>query len=105
MWCRERRRLGAGVDHKGAAGGKAAAGEARQQGFIGGHERFDDPGERPPAVFGVIHLGRLRRKVDAPNEAPMIRNIRGIGFVLSANLPSQASPPKGVERPLICGRR
>jgi DNA-binding response OmpR family regulator len=39
-----------------------------------------------------VHLGRLRRKVDAPNEAPMIRSIRGIGFVLSANLLSPASP-------------
>jgi DNA-binding winged helix-turn-helix (wHTH) protein len=32
-----------------------------------------------------VHLGRLRRKVDGPNEAPMIRNVRGAGFVLSAN--------------------
>jgi DNA-binding response OmpR family regulator len=31
-----------------------------------------------------VHMGRLRRKVDGPNEAPMIRNIRGFGFVLSA---------------------
>jgi DNA-binding response OmpR family regulator len=45
-----------------------------------------------------VHLGRLRRKVDAANEAPMIRNIRGLGFVLSANLLSQASPPKRAER-------
>ncbi len=43
-------------------------------------------------------LGRLRRKVDAANEAPMIRNIRGLGFVLSANLLSPASPPKRAER-------
>jgi DNA-binding winged helix-turn-helix (wHTH) protein len=39
-----------------------------------------------------VHLGRLRRKVDAPNEAAMIRNIRGTGFVLSANPLSLASP-------------
>jgi len=45
-----------------------------------------------------VHLGRLRRKVDAVNEAPMIRNIRGLGFVLSANLLSLASPPKRAER-------
>ena len=45
-----------------------------------------------------VHLGRLRRKVDAANEAPMIRNIRGLGFVLSANLLSPASPPKRAER-------
>jgi DNA-binding winged helix-turn-helix (wHTH) protein len=31
-----------------------------------------------------VHMGRLRRKVDASNEPPMIRNVRGVGFVLSA---------------------
>jgi DNA-binding response OmpR family regulator len=31
-----------------------------------------------------VYLGRLRRKVDGSNEAPMIRNVRGAGFVLSA---------------------
>jgi DNA-binding winged helix-turn-helix (wHTH) protein len=31
-----------------------------------------------------VHMGRLRRKVDGSNEVPMIRNIRGEGFVLSA---------------------
>jgi DNA-binding response OmpR family regulator len=31
-----------------------------------------------------VHMGRLRAKVDGPNEAPMIRNVRGEGFVLSA---------------------
>jgi len=30
-----------------------------------------------------VHMGKLRRKVDAPNEPPMIRNVRGVGFVLS----------------------
>jgi DNA-binding response OmpR family regulator len=44
-----------------------------------------------------VHLGRLRRKVDAANEAPMIRNIRGLGFVLSANLLSLASATKRAE--------
>jgi DNA-binding winged helix-turn-helix (wHTH) protein len=39
-----------------------------------------------------VHLGRLRRKVDAANEAPMIRNIRGLGFVLSAKSLSLALP-------------
>jgi DNA-binding response OmpR family regulator len=43
-----------------------------------------------------VHMGRLRRKVDGSNEVPMIRNIRGEGFVLSAtpalakNLPGLA---------------
>jgi DNA-binding response OmpR family regulator len=31
-----------------------------------------------------VHMGRLRRKVNGPNEAPMIRNVRGVGFVLGA---------------------
>ena len=39
-----------------------------------------------------VHMGRLRRKVDGANEAPLIRNIRGAGFVLSATplLPDSA---------------
>jgi DNA-binding winged helix-turn-helix (wHTH) protein len=31
-----------------------------------------------------VHMGRLRRKVDGSNEPPLIRNVRGVGFVLSA---------------------
>ena len=31
-----------------------------------------------------VHMGRLRRAVDGPNEAPMIRTVPGKGFVLSA---------------------
>jgi DNA-binding winged helix-turn-helix (wHTH) protein len=31
-----------------------------------------------------VHMGRLRRKVDGPDEVPMIRNVRGAGFVLRA---------------------
>jgi DNA-binding response OmpR family regulator len=30
-----------------------------------------------------VHMGRLRRKVDESNDVPMIRNVRGEGFVLS----------------------
>jgi DNA-binding winged helix-turn-helix (wHTH) protein len=45
-----------------------------------------------------VHLGRLRRKVDATNEAPMIRNIRGLGFILSANPLSLTSPPGRAEQ-------
>jgi DNA-binding winged helix-turn-helix (wHTH) protein len=29
-----------------------------------------------------VQMGRLRHKVDGANEAPMIRNVRGVGFVL-----------------------
>jgi DNA-binding response OmpR family regulator len=32
-----------------------------------------------------VHMGRLRRKIDGSNEAPMIRNVRGVGFILSAS--------------------
>lgn len=30
------------------------------------------------------HMGRLRHKVDAPNESPMIYCVRGAGFILRA---------------------
>jgi DNA-binding response OmpR family regulator len=29
-----------------------------------------------------VHMGRLRHKVDEPNETPLIHNIRGAGFIL-----------------------
>jgi two-component system OmpR family response regulator len=29
-----------------------------------------------------VHMGRLRHKVDGPNEPPMIHNVRGSGFIL-----------------------
>jgi two-component system OmpR family response regulator len=28
-----------------------------------------------------VHIGRLRRKVDGPNEAPLLLSVRGMGFV------------------------
>jgi hypothetical protein len=31
-----------------------------------------------------VHMGRLRRKLNGPNEAPMIRTVRGVGFILGA---------------------
>jgi two-component system OmpR family response regulator len=31
-----------------------------------------------------VHMSRLRRKVDRPDEPPMIHNVRGTGFVLRA---------------------
>ena len=45
-----------------------------------------------------VHMGRLRRKVDGSNEAPMIRNVRGAGFVLSAAPGSQDLPTGSAER-------
>ncbi len=31
-----------------------------------------------------VHMGRLRRKLDGPEDDPLIRNVRGVGFVLDA---------------------
>jgi two-component system OmpR family response regulator len=31
-----------------------------------------------------VHMGRLRHKVDKPDEVPMIHNVRGAGFILRA---------------------
>jgi DNA-binding winged helix-turn-helix (wHTH) protein len=45
-----------------------------------------------------VHMGRLRRKVDGPNDAPLIRNVRGAGFVLTATPCSHGSPSRPVER-------
>jgi DNA-binding response OmpR family regulator len=45
-----------------------------------------------------VHMGRLRRKVDGPNEAPIIRNVRGAGFVLSATPCSHGSLSRPAER-------
>lgn len=33
-----------------------------------------------------VHLGRLRRKLDAPGEPALIENIRGVGFTFHASL-------------------
>jgi DNA-binding response OmpR family regulator len=45
-----------------------------------------------------VHMGRLRRKVDGPNDAPLIRNVRGAGFVLSATPCSHGSLSGPAER-------
>jgi two-component system OmpR family response regulator len=31
-----------------------------------------------------VHIGRLRRKLDGPDEQSMIYNVRGEGFILRA---------------------
>jgi DNA-binding winged helix-turn-helix (wHTH) protein len=41
-----------------------------------------------------VHMGRLRRKVDASNEPPMIRNVRGAGFILNGTPSSLGSSSK-----------
>jgi DNA-binding response OmpR family regulator len=40
-----------------------------------------------------VHIGKLRRKIDGSNEAPMIRNVRGAGFIL--NVTDEAAIPRG----------
>jgi DNA-binding winged helix-turn-helix (wHTH) protein len=48
-----------------------------------------------------VHMGRLRRKIDGPNESPLISNVRGVGFVLSGTPFSQYSAPTRSERSTI----
>src|SRR5919198_810690 len=38
----------------------------------------------PQSNLVDVHMGRLRRKVDRPEEPPMIHNVRGEGFILRA---------------------
>ena len=38
----------------------------------------------PDSNLVDVHMGRLRRKVDAPGEPPMIHSVRGAGFMLRA---------------------
>jgi len=41
------------------------------------HYRF-----MPQTNLVDVHIGKLRRKIDAPNEAPFLLNVRSMGFVL-----------------------
>jgi len=41
-----------------------------------------------------VHMGRLRRKLSGPNEAPMIRTVRGAGFILGATSTEKPSGEK-----------
>jgi len=38
----------------------------------------------PQSNLVDVHMGRLRRKIDRPDEQPMIHNVRGEGFILRA---------------------
>jgi DNA-binding winged helix-turn-helix (wHTH) protein len=54
-----------------------------------------------------VHMGRVRRKIDGSNEPPMIRNVRGVGFVLSATPLSgglTSNPAKRSANPAVEGR-
>jgi DNA-binding winged helix-turn-helix (wHTH) protein len=48
-----------------------------------------------------VHMGRLRRKVDGANELPMIRNVRGAGFVLGAAAAPHDPQPTPAERSVL----
>jgi DNA-binding response OmpR family regulator len=52
-----------------------------------------------------VHMGRLRRKVDGANEAPMIYSVRGVGFVLSATSPPHGLWSRPAERSLRSAER
>ena len=45
-----------------------------------------------------VHMGQLRRKVDGSGEAPMIRTVRGFGFVLSAASSHMVCPEPDLNR-------
>lgn len=45
-----------------------------------------------------VHMSQLRRKIDGPNEFPIIRNVRGVGFILSSQSSSQTSNSTTTER-------
>jgi two-component system, OmpR family, response regulator len=40
----------------------------------------------PDSNLVDVHMGKLRHKVDAPGEEPLIQNVRGAGFMLRANV-------------------
>ena len=48
-----------------------------------------------------VHMGQLRRKVDGSDQAPMIRTVRGLGFVLSAVSSGMVCPEADSESTLI----
>jgi DNA-binding response OmpR family regulator len=35
----------------------------------------------PKTSLVDVHMSRLRRKIEGPHEPPMIRNVRGKGFI------------------------
>jgi two-component system, OmpR family, response regulator len=38
----------------------------------------------PTANLVDVHIGRLRQKVDASGEIPLVNTVRGAGFILSS---------------------
>jgi DNA-binding response OmpR family regulator len=54
----------------------------------------------PESNLVDVHIGRLRRKIDRPDEAPMIYSIRGQGFVLHA--PANTRRPRKLAPDALC---
>jgi DNA-binding winged helix-turn-helix (wHTH) protein len=52
----------------------------------------------PESNLVDVHMGRLRRKVDSPGDPPMIRNVRGAGFVLGATPVRHPASIASIER-------
>jgi len=40
----------------------------------------------PDSNLVDVHMGKLRHKIDAPGDEPIIQNVRGAGFILRANV-------------------
>ena len=40
----------------------------------------------PDSNLVDVHMGKLRHKIDAPGEEPIIQNVRGAGFILRADV-------------------
>jgi len=40
----------------------------------------------PDSNLVDVHMGKLRHKIDAPGDEPLIQNVRGAGFILRANV-------------------
>jgi two-component system OmpR family response regulator len=53
---------------------------SRRQIFEAVWEYYFDPGTN----LIDVHVGRLRRKIDAPGQAPLFRTERGVGYMLDA---------------------
>ena len=51
----------------------------------------------PQSNIVDVQVGLLRRKIDGANEAPMVRTVRGVVFVLDATPLSQGSPKKHID--------
>jgi two-component system OmpR family response regulator len=40
-----------------------------------------------------VHIGRLRRKIDGSGQVPLIRTVRGTGYMITSAPQNAAAPP------------